>query len=148
MILYVKRTRKDKLVGELKGSIEALLKEQCDGGSSHHPLSVTIPLIRVVLVLKRSLVILNDGNNDEVPPEVNFTISLDTLGTSALHHQTVEAMSQAKVEAAHMSTLPRSRATGTNAAGIPVDPTTDVLSLLLRKISKFNDIVQKIADVC
>jgi hypothetical protein len=53
-----------------------------------------------------------------------------------------------------MSTLPTSpRSAGdeinmANAAGTRVVEAADVLSPLLSKIAKFNDIVQEIADVC
>ena len=58
------------------------------------------------------------------------------------------------MEAAHVSTLPTSlRSAGdaidiASAAGTHVVEITDILSPLLSKIAKFNDIVEEIADVC
>jgi hypothetical protein len=92
------------------------------------------------------------SKDDASPPEISFAISIDTSGTSA--QTTVEAVSQAQEQAVHMVTMPTSLGEinaaidMANAAGTLVLQATDVLSPLLSKIAKFNDIVLEIADVC
>jgi hypothetical protein len=88
-----------------------------------------------------------DGGKDEIlQAEINLTLSIDTSGTSALHHQRTAAVSQAKEDAARMRAIPTSLGVGTgidmaNAAA------TDAFTPLLDKVAKFNDIVKDIADV-
>jgi hypothetical protein len=89
-----------------------------------------------------------DGGKDEIlPPEISFTLGIDTSGAGALHHQTTAAVSQAQEDATCMRTIP----TSLGAAGAGIDmanaAATDSFTPLLNKLAKFNDIVKDIADV-
>jgi hypothetical protein len=88
-----------------------------------------------------------DGAKDEIlRAQINFTLDIDTSGTSALHHQTIAAVSQAQEDAARIRAVPTSLGVGT---GIDIEnaAATDAFTPLLNKVAKFNDIVKDIANV-
>jgi hypothetical protein len=110
----------------------------------------TISPILTFLVLKRNLIGCKD---DLLPSEISFTFGIDTSGISALHHQTVEAVSQAQEQTVHMRALPKPLQAANamtdmaSAAEARIVPAIDAFTPLLSKISKFNDIVKDIAEV-
>jgi hypothetical protein len=83
--------------------------------------------------------------------KISFAISVDTSGPSALDRQLANVVNQAQKGAADM-VLPslgdvNASIDMASAAGARVIEATETFTPLLSKIAKFNDVVERIAEV-